>query len=297
MKKVNLLFLVVLSLGFIGKTYADVDSIKASNNQLRLDYVNTNVDYTEKIDGNVADTEKGHVPGFGISVSLMKDIFLGNDYFYAEFVRLNGNTNYDGSLAYGYPTSAPGYGSYTTNHRAQMTDINFRYGKGFEINEKFMITPYLEIGHHSWVRDFSYAAVGACTFICGDALNNGEQYNNSHAGVGSLFQYTPTEKLVLTGNALIGQTYMSSISGKGFNYVVVVPIVSNGFSPQHLGSDIMYKNGVAADYAFSEHVHGNLGLNYVDFKYGKSSLFNTYNYEPDSQTKYTTLNVGIGYAF
>lgn len=297
MKKIYQI-LILFFVGLVGVAHADTEAIKASNNQLRLNYVNSHVDYTEKIDGNIADTEKGHVPGFGLSLSLMKDLFLGNDYIYAEFVRSNGDSNYVGSPAYGYPSIAPGYGSYTTNHRAHMTDINLRYGKGIEINNHFMITPYLEIGHHRWTRAFNNeAAVGACTAYCGIYPLSSEEYNNSHFGIGSLFQYSSSDKLVMTGKIMVGKTYMASISGKGSSYLNAAAYVNNGFDKQRLGNDFMYMAGISADYAFTEHIHGNVGVDYVDFRYGKSGLFDNYNYEPDSHTKYTSVNVGIGYAF
>jgi hypothetical protein len=228
----------------------------------------------------------------------MKDLFFGNDYLYAEFVRFNGDTDYKGSPAYGYPVIAPGYGSYTTNHRAQMTDINIRYGKGIEVNENFMITPYVEIGHHRWTRAFNNeAAVGVCTAYCGAFPLSNEEYNNSHFGIGSLFQYSSSDKLVISGKVLLGRTYMASISGKGTSYLYTTPYVNDGFGKQRLGNDFIYMAGISADYAFTEHIHGNIGIDYVDFRYGKSDLFDTYNYEPDSHTKYTTINVGVGYAF
>lgn len=298
MKKAYQLLLLLSFACFVGTAHSEIDTIKASNNQLKLSYVNSYVNYAEKIDGDVVDTEKGHVPGFGLSLSLMKDLFLGNDYIFAEFVRFNGNTDYVGSPAWGYPTITPGYGSYTTNHSAQMTDINLRYGKGFEINDRLLVTPYLEIGHHRWKRSFNNeAVVGACTAYCGMYPLSSEEYNNSHFGVGSLFQYSSSDNLVISGKVLVGRTFMASISGKGQNILFVTPYVNDGFSKQKLGNDFIYMAGISADYAFSEHIHGSVGIDYVDFKYGKSGLFDGVNYEPDSHTKYTTVSVGLGYAF
>lgn len=293
MKLTNLaLFLVLAALS--RSALADIETIKAANNQVGVQYVNTDVDYTEKIDGQTFDTEKGHIPGFGLSVSVMKDLFLGNDYLQASFTRLNGDTHYTGEGVVAYP----GFGSLLSNHHAQMTDFVARYGKGFVINDQLMMTPYGEIGHHKWSRALSFGAAGsACTNPCS---SGSEVYNNSYLGLGLMGQYTPLDKLVLTGNILIGSTFMSSISGSGIIAVPSLPLPSRGFSPQHLGSDITYKFGLNADYAFTDKIHCNIGVDYVDFKYGKSDLFRAgyvTEFEPDSKTNYTTVKVGIGYAF
>ena len=62
----KLFVLAVLSLTAT-QALAGIDAIKASNNQIGVQYVSTKVDYTEKVDGLIADTEKGHIPGFGLS--------------------------------------------------------------------------------------------------------------------------------------------------------------------------------------------------------------------------------------
>ena len=284
------------------QAFAGIDAIKSSNNQVGIQYVNTNVDYTETLpDGTKADTENGHVPGFGLSISVMKDLFFGNDYFQAQFSRLNGSTGYVGSYAVptyvGIPIGA--YGSLSQTDSAQVTDFSVRYGKGFDIKDNLMLTPYLEIGHHEWKRTLGSTCMLAAVASCGSS----EDYKNSYWGLGFLGQVSPASNIVLTANAFLGRTFSSSISGSGQNYAVGVPAPTTSFGDQSLGNSMIYKVGASADYSFTDKIHGNIGLDYVSFEYGKSDLFSPnpaidpYAFEPDSKTRYTTLKVGLGYAF
>ena len=284
------------------QAFADINAIKASNNQIGIQYVNTNIDYTETLpDGTKADTENGHVPGFGLSVTVMKDLFFGNDYFQAQFSRLNGSTDYVGS------NSAPGflsgpleaYGSLSQSDSAQITDFSARYGKGFEVNDQVLITPYAEIGHHEWKRGLGNKCIYASIANCSAS----ESYENSYWGLGAMAQISPISKLVITANAFVGRTISSSISGEGVSSLVAVSYPTSSFGAQSLGNSTLYKIGASADYAFTKEVHGNIGVDYLSFDYGKSDLFSSnplippFVYEPDSKTRYITIKVGLGYAF
>ncbi len=284
------------------QAFAGIDAIKASNNQVGIQYVNTNVDYTETLpDGTKADTENGQVPGFGFSISVMKDLFLGNDYFQAQFSRLNGSTNYVGSYVVptyvGVPIGA--YGSLSQSDSAQVTDFSARYGKGFDIKDNLMLTPYIEIGRHEWKRTLGAGCMLAAVASCGSS----EDYTNNYWGLGVLGQVSPASNIVLTANAFLGRTFSSSISGSGQGYAVGIPASTTSFGDQGLGNSTIYKVGASADYAFTDTIHGNIGLDYVSFDYGKSDLFSPnpliapYAFEPDSKTRYTTVKVGLGYAF
>jgi hypothetical protein len=146
-------------------------------------------------------------------------------------------------------------------------------GKGFAVSQNVMLTPFGELGHHEWQR----------------GVNDGETYTNSYFGIGALAQYSPVARLVWTASALVGRTYSANIDVAG----------PTGFSGS-LGNADLYKAGLSADYAFTPHFHGNVGVNYTAFKYGASSNFRVGNsivWEPDSKTGYTTVSVGIGYAF
>ena len=249
--------------------FADISDIKASNSQMGLQYISTKVDYTETSNGTVFDTESGNVPGYALSISAMKDLLFTNDYIKAEYDHSTGYTNYIGGLTGSTPTP---YGSVLATSSAKLINYSADYGKGFALGNQFMLTPYAELGKHTWVRGVNY----------------GETYINHYYGIGLMGQYSPVQKLVFSANALIGQAYDSAIT------------VNGGFS-NGLGQSTLQKFGVSADYAFTKNLHGNIGVDYTTFKYGISSptpIGSGYvGWEPDSKTNYTTAKVGIGYAF
>jgi hypothetical protein len=274
---------------FSAAAFADTSTIKESNNQIGVQLISTKVDYTETGNGvlgaagSTLDTETGHVPGYGVSISLMRDFSwtnntgTQNDYFEAEYDHSSGNTNYTGAAIGG-----GAFGSVVSTSSATLANFNIRYGKGFVVNDKFMLTPYGEFGRNSWDRGVNY----------------GENYSNSYLGIGTLGQFSPNSKWVITGKGMIGRTTGSVItvnSGPGLN----------GFGAD-LGSSTLYKVGASADYALTQKIHGNFALDYTNFKYGSSALYPVFPIggglyraggEPDSTTAYTTIRIGLGYAF
>src|ERR1017187_2225624 len=65
------------SLAFSSFAFADLSAIKSSNNQISIQTMSTNVDYTETGNGRLGtasetlDTETGDVPGYGAFISMM----------------------------------------------------------------------------------------------------------------------------------------------------------------------------------------------------------------------------------
>jgi hypothetical protein len=88
---------------------------------------------------------------------------------------------------------------------------------------------------------------------------------------------------VLSANAMIGTTVGSNID--------VVGVFSGP-----LGNSALYRAGVSADYALVQNLHGNVGVDHTSFDYGISAVYGGY-FEPDSTTNYTTVRIGLGYAF
>ena len=293
--------ITTLLLIFTTTAFAGIDAIKASNNQVGIQFISTHMDYRETYpDGTTADTEKGGVQGFGLSLTAMKDILLGNDYLKAQFNRSTGDVDYLGSLGGGcigtcvaYVWEQTAYGTYGQKNHAKIADFSLRYGKGFEINDNLMMTPYAELGHHEWKRDLG----DTCPITISVGCPGSEKYRHYYYGIGTLIQNSPNQNLVLSADGFIGQTFSSKISGAGTSYLETARGGFTSFSPQDLGDKSIYRLGVSADYAFTHQVHGNVGIDYVAFKYGKSAIFNDFAYEPDSKTKYTIVKVGIGYAF
>jgi len=272
--KVNEIAVFAAAAALCTTALAGTDDIKASNNQLEIQAISTRVDYKETNDGRFGtrtgklDTENGNVPGFALSFSMMNDDWLDNEYFQYQYSKNDGHTGYTGSHRGGT------FGSVTTDSSATITDYSLRLGKGFAIDGEFMITPYGELGHHEWQR----------------GVNTGETYTHSWYGAGTLVQYSPFSRLVFTANALAGRTFAADIDVNG----------SLGFTGS-LGNSNLYKAGLSTDYAFTKKFHGNVGVDYTSFKYGGSATHRVavgwVAWEPESQTEYTTLKIGVGYAF
>lgn len=262
--------MAIAGLSGLATALADTSDIKASNNQVGIRTISTNVDYTETGNGQFGsptgtlDTEAGRVPGYALSISTMQNLWLGNDYIEAGYDYSSGITNYVGG-SMSLPLMP--YGSVVGTSGATLINYSVRYGTGFIVNDEFMLTPYAELGHHEWDR----------------GVNWGELYTHNYYGIGALGQYSPVSRLVLSANAMTGSTFGSNIA-------------INGFFSGALGNSSLYRVGAGADYAFAQNLHGNVGVDYTSFSYGISAVYGGY-FEPDSKTNYTTVRIGLGYAF
>ena len=244
-------------------------SIKDANNAIGIQYINTNVNYTETHNGIIQDTEKGNVPGFALNFSMMRDLYFGNDYIAASYSQNKGSTNYVGSLL----GAGGAYGSVKSTSPATIEDYSIRYGKGFEMTDQSMLTPFIEIGSHQWKRDLgSYK----------------EAYTNNYYAGGLIGQISPAKNWVLSASGMYGKTTSSNISLSG--------PTAQLFPGGSLGNSDIYKFSLGVDYAFSRNFHSNLSAAYSSFKYGRSAVLNGF-LEPDSTTKYITFGVGASYNF
>jgi hypothetical protein len=238
-----------------------------SNNQIGVHFTAMNFDYLETDNGGAPlDSENGWVPGFGISVSLMKNWIVPNFYFNAQLSWYSGETDYVGA----YIGSDAGYGSVKGKTGANVADYDFRVGKGFALGSNFMLTPYFGIGSHDWERK----------------VNEGEDYSHGYYGAGLMLQVSPFKGFVLSGHGLVGQTFSSHIDVAG----------PDGFS-KDLGDSATYRFGVAGDIAITRNLHVNAGVEWVNFDYGQSTVSSSGYYEPDSSTSNVITKVGIGYSF
>jgi len=116
-------------------------------------------------------------------------------------------------------------------------------------------------------------------------MSGNKVYTHNYFGVGGMLQYSPFEKWVYSVNGLVGETFGANIS------VPTVPSI-----PGALGGSPLYKFGASVDCEFAKSLHANAGFDYTGFKYGASGPLNV-AHEPDSTTAYTTVKIGIGYAF
>lgn len=256
---------------------AGTSEILASNNQASLQFVSTYVNYTETGNGifgthtGVLDTETGSVPGAALSVSFM--VRPEHLYFRAGYDYSSLYTNYTGSLQGG------SFGSVMSRSSAILVNYGARLGKGITLRDSFMLTPYFEFGRHEWNRGVNY----------------GEIYTHDYLGLGILGQYSPAaaSAFVFSLNAMLGETRES--------YIVVKPgSRAYGFEGG-LGDSPLMRFGLAADYAITKRLHGNLAADYESFRYGMSAVYPVgagfVAWEPDSRTYYTTLRLGLGLAF
>jgi opacity protein-like surface antigen len=244
-------------------------TIVQSNNQIGVQFVATDFNYKEKLDGFPFDTEKGWVPGAGVSFSLMRNWFVDNLYVDARFAWENGKTEYLGAYQ-GYP-----YGSLISGSGATVYDYDLRFGKGFAPQPDVMATPYFGVGYHDWDR----------------MVNAGENYSHAYAGGGLLVQWSCMSRFVLSVDGFVGATIDPQIK------VATIPGEIVG-STLALGSAAIFKVGASGDYAITRRLHVSAGVEWVTFDYGESPLDPTGNYlEPYSHTSNVTVKAGVGYAF
>ena len=257
-----------------------------------MDYAGTHKDYVERnpadpifTDPNLAvgaplDSEKGWVHGVSVTASAMFNLgAVCNVYAFARGSYFNGKTDY-------YSYSPPGFGAVSN---AKIWEGDFRFGKGFDIAPNFMLTPYIGGGVRSWDRDICQG--GVCV---GQGYH--ENYSHGYLGAGLLAQYALTQNLVLSGSGLVGSTLSSELKGG--------PIAGGdpriiGFQAS-LGNSVIYKVEGSIDYAFTQNIHGNVGVEYTNFKYGQSGVFNPGTgpaIEPNSRTETVTVRAGLGWAF
>lgn len=258
---------------------ADTTDIIATNNQVGIQYISTNVNYTETVNANssgtslsTTDTESGNVPGYALNLSVMNNWWLGNDYFKLGYSHNSGDTSGSGTLVYNNANAGSGTGI----DSATLEDYFVRYGKGFVTSDNTMITPYFELGHHQWNRSITAGNYSA-------NLN----YTNRYYGIGGLAQYTPIKKLTLDIDALVGKNYGTFLN------------IANAGSGSLTG-DNLWRAGIGADYAFTKNFHANIGVDYTSFNYGMSNIYYVSGgsaYFAGAKTNYTTAKIGVGYSF
>jgi hypothetical protein len=271
------------------------NAITLANNQISLDYAGTHKDYVEYnpadplftapglAPGAPLDSEKGWVHGVSVTGSAMFNLgTVCNVYVFARGSYFDGRTDY-------WQYVGPIGQSY-----AKIWEGDFRLGKGFDLAPNWMLTPYLGGGLRSWDRDVCQAGPDpAC--IAGGYHEN---YSHSYRGAGLMLQYAATSQLVLTGSGLVGSTFNSRLEGAPT--AAGSPLIAN-FSTG-LGNSVIYKVEGSMDYAFTQNLHGNVGVEYTNFKYGQSApfvadIFGGLGVEPRSRTETVTVRAGLGWAF
>jgi hypothetical protein len=250
------------------------DIVKA-NNQVTLNISEGYLDYLESSGSTPLDSERGWQPGLSLSGSMMTDFLVPNLYLYGSLSWNKGNSDYVGSFIGG------NYGDLRQRDNAEITNEDFRIGKGFDVSDSLMLTPYLGIGARQWRRDISGAG------------GYREDYSHGYVGGGLLAQYSPAPGWVLGVNGLVGSTFSASMK---------TTAVAGGaaITPQtyKLGNSAIYMVGASVDRAITDTVHANLSVDYTNFSYGRSAVSPIDStFEPDSRTSAVALKVGLGFAF
>jgi hypothetical protein len=256
-------------------TVAGWSDILSANNQISVDFAETYVDYMETVGDTPFDSERGWLPGMSVSGSLMRDWVVKNLYLYGQFTWATGNTNYVGSYQGG------NYGDLTLSDGAVVDNEDFRVGKGFGLSNGVMLTPYIGAGARQWSRNLPGPG------------GYHEDYSHGYAGGGLLAQFSPSPRWVISANGLVGSTFGASMRSS---------LIPGGFpiTPQtyDLGSAAIYMAGLSIDYAMTQRVHANVGIDYSNFRYGESQVSSMDgSYEPDSRTSQVALKVGLGFTF
>lgn len=250
------------------------NDITRANSQIKLDATGTYINYGPEYanGGPPLDSEKGWVPGLSVTGSWMGNLAnVCNLYVMGSFTWMKGHTNY---WASGGPVLANVDG-------ATVYDFDFRFGKGFDfLGPNTMVTPYFGIGTNSWTR------------LLAGVSGYQEIYSHDYAGVGLLLQYAPAPHLVLSANGLVGKAFNSSMTASQ-----TITFFPGLFATYPLGNKMTYMAGASADYAFTEHWHGNIGIDYTYFAYGQSPVNAGGFFEPNSATSYVTVSAGLGYAW
>jgi len=249
---------------------APTNWILNSNNQISVDFVGSHIDYLETLGGVPLDTEKGWLWGASASGSFMGNVLgIRNVYVFGQFTYLGDHTTHG--------EANPIFNN--TRTEAQIRDEDFRLGVGLSLSRDVMLTPYLGLGEHYWLREFTGAG------------GYREEYSNGYAGAGLLLQYSPIPRLVLSANGLIGGTIdprLKVSQNGGF------PIPNQTFD---LGGANIWKAGAGIDYAFTNRLHGNVGVDYTEFSYGQSPVGIGGFLEPHSRTEDWAVRIGAGYSF
>jgi hypothetical protein len=277
-----ILCLAAAMLIFVRPAYAGTRDIEAANNQVSAQLQRTQVNYSETVNdsaGNEAmlDNENGAINGYGVSASMMKNLWLGRDYLFIQYRSFKGRTNYTGGTL-----PNPAFGSSIGESGASIRDFSLRYGAGYPQDRTTLLTLFAELGNHKYLRTLGLGTTGAYQ----------ETYWHNYLGLGAMLQYSPSESWVYSVQAMIGHTFQSRMDA-------VFQAPYNQLSVK-LGNSSIEKLEFQADYAITRSFHANAAVELMTWSYGASGsqqVAGASLFEPNSTTFTTAARVGVGYAF
>ncbi len=235
---------------------ADVQAIRDSNTAYWGSVGAAQLNYKEAV-SPVPDSQYGWIPSVALGAG-----FMGSSGFYvaAESSVSFGDDRYRGAYL-----SAPSVPIETTTH-ASIVTVDAKVGQGFVVGGNSVVTPYFNLGYRYWERDLGNTQV--------------EYYHHYAALGGAMFQYSLTDKVVLSAYSAAGLTFGAQMRTGGVDY--------------DLGSAAVYKLGGKIGYKLSERYELFTSLDFDHFQYVKSDVIGGI-YEPSSFTSDTAVRVGIAY--
>lgn len=293
-------------------------AILSVNNMISVSYPVSGLNYGEYNDGFASsinnkylDTDNGFTNSFEINLAST----FNHLYFNENFSYSSGNVAYSGyNQTYGGTVlnSQMIYQPINFTESIKIYNFNWKIGYMLPIADKFVITPYVELGRHIWKR--------------GDNTIQYAYYSNWLAMAGVLAQYAFTSKLVGDIDFSYGTTFDAQAkennNASGGSYYcqnneisTCVPVgIYEDAVTFDLGSKAMYNLSAGLDYRFYRKFHISANVNYERFKYGQSSTITLaptaiYNNgaleyflhnsvtEPNSVTNEIIYGIGIGYSF
>ncbi len=257
MKKINLL-LFALVLFLASNAYAGSSSIIRANNMVGVGYLYTSQYYAEHMNNIPSDSESGHAGGVKLFASVMRNLGpISNMYGYADYYRGAGAGNY----------TYPGFTGFSSGF--VLNGYSLRGGKGFEIANDVMATPYINYGYREWSRNIGYQ----------------ELFEYNDMGIGVLGEYTPINRFVLKGRIQMDEMLSDELHVYNLNGANDIPIT--------LGKKPVYTFSVGANYLLVHDISIFGNLSYMRTSFGQSSN----GAGPNSDTADLNLNIGIGYNF
>jgi hypothetical protein len=272
--------------GYSRNANAKINPILSANREVGLFFSETQSNYSENIKSRYgSDVEHGMMPGFGIKASDNFNIAgINNLYASISYRRTSGQTQYSDGSAY-----------VSAGHNSN--NINAKFGKTFFVSNGMAVTPYIFGGYRSWGR------------VVPGGVANPEHYTNEYVGLGGMFQYAPSKKLVLSVNTGIAEVVGGHINAntQGLYRMTGGYLFPSSMS-QSLASRPYYTLGVGADYRVDKHLHLFSNLQYTDFMYGGSKTQTYYGSgplkgyygtlrEPSSQTSNLNAEIGVAYSW
>jgi hypothetical protein len=264
---------LAVALAVSGAALAD-EPVVASNREVFLGAGGQHLQYTEYLQHQFADSDIGEQSAATVGVAWQgRALSLSNVYALAQFSYARGKTAYDGFLQNLTTGAVTPWQSSTDD---ETTDWQLRLGKGFEdAQHTGMLTPFVALGRHRWVRDSSQTDV---------PYGYLEVYHHDTVEAGVLAQGALAGRLVGTLELEAGSTFGAHVSAPAL-----------GFSAA-LGAERVLGFAVGLDYAFTRNLHARLDYRDVNFRYRQSQANNGF-LEPDSATIQGTAFLSLALGF